>query len=283
MKKFQNPEELSLHLRRLRSEGKRLGLVPTMGALHEGHLSLVRTSRKENDITIVTIFVNPLQFNNPGDLKNYPRTLEKDIEKLEGEGCDVLFNPNPDFIYSEQPVLSMNFGKLEEVMEGKFRPGHFNGVAIIVAKLFHYCLPDNAYFGLKDLQQFRIISQMVKDLSFPVRLTGCPTYREKDGLAMSSRNLRLDPESREKASLIFQSLLLAKNILWKEGIELTKEKIKDFYEKVPGFTLEYFEIADAETLQPVSEVSKSKEVAFCIAAWIGGVRLIDNLISREDE
>lgn len=278
MKIFQNPEELSLYLKKLRSENKSLGLVPTMGALHEGHLSLIKASRKENDATIATIFVNPLQFNNSQDLSNYPRTFETDREKLEEAGCDILFNPDPKLIYPDDPLLKIHFGKLEEVMEGAFRPGHFNGVAIIVAKLFHYTHPDAAYFGLKDLQQFRIISQMVKDLSFPIRLIGCPIFREADGLAMSSRNTRLDEQSRKTAPQIYQSLLFAKEALLKDGIEQTKEKVKNFYDQFPELKLEYFEIADMETLEPVTNVMDHKTIALCVAAWLGGVRLIDNII-----
>lgn len=278
MKIFQKPEELSAYLKILRREGKTLGLVPTMGALHDGHLSLVNAAGKENDVTIATIFVNPLQFNNPEDLKHYPRTFEADRDKLVQSGCDILFNPEPEVIYSLKPVVKMEFGSLERVMEGQFRPGHFNGVAIVVSKLFHYVLPDVAYFGLKDLQQFRIISQMTKDLSFPIRLVGCPIIRESDGLAMSSRNMRLDQDSRKLAPKIYESLLLAKERLPLDGIELTKEKVKKFYESQPQFQLEYFEIADYETLQPASDVSGNKAIALCIAVFLGGVRLIDNMI-----
>ena len=276
MELFESPLALLNYLKKERNSGKSIGFVPTMGALHEGHISLVHNSIQENAVTIVSIFVNPLQFNNKKDLELYPRNLEKDLEMLEKAGCNVVFFPSSDEIYKDTPVLKLHFGKLEEIMEGKFRPGHFNGVAIIVSKLFHYVNPDKAYFGQKDLQQVCIIRQLVKDLSFPLTLVCCPILREKDGLAMSSRNTRLSSQNRPLAGKIYEALQLAKKTILTEGIENTHKTVKNFLEQYKELELEYFEIADSETLEPVLNVKEHKQVALCIAVYLDGVRLIDN-------
>jgi pantoate--beta-alanine ligase len=249
-----------------------------MGALHEGHASLFQISSAENELTIASIFVNPIQFNNLSDLKKYPRTLEKDMKILEKSGCDVVFTPSEDHMYPEKPVLNIKFGNLEEVMEGEFRPGHFNGVAIVVAKLFNLVQPDNAYFGQKDLQQFLIIRQMVKDLSFPINVKACPIIREADGLAMSSRNMRLSPEKRKVAPKIKEALDLGEKLIAQYPPEIIKEKVRSFVASVPELELEYFEIVDSETLMPLVSVKQHKGIALCISVHLDGVRLIDNLL-----
>jgi pantoate--beta-alanine ligase len=280
MKVFDSLFSMQVFLKKERFSGKSIGLVPTMGALHEGHLSLIRTSAKENEITVASIFVNPLQFNNTKDLELYPRTLEKDLEMLKESGCSAVFAPSVSEMYKEKPSLKISFGSLEEVMEGKFRPGHFNGVGIVVSKLFHIISPDKAYFGQKDLQQFAIIDRMVKDLSFPLTLVCCPIYREPDGLAMSSRNVRITSENRPIASKIYEALQLAQYSLFELGIQETKEKVAKFLSQFNQLELEYFEIANLETLEPVSDVKQHKELALCIAVYLDGVRLIDNVIVK---
>jgi pantoate--beta-alanine ligase len=277
MKVFNSSSELKLYIKNAKISGKSVGFVPTMGALHEGHLSLIQSSKKENEITVASIFVNPLQFNNSSDLAHYPRTLDQDIEKLKKVGCDLLFFPSEQEIYKETPRIKISFGKLEEVMEGKFRPGHFNGVAIVVSKLFHLVDPDNAYFGQKDLQQYLVIQQMVKDLSFPLTLHCCPIFRESDGLAMSSRNLRIPAAQREVAGKIYQALKIGKECLQTESIASTEEKVKNFLSQYPDLTLEYFEVVNSETLEPIKNVKEQKQVALCIAVYLEGIRLIDNI------
>lgn len=279
MELFESPSTLQKSLKKEKFSGKSIGFVPTMGALHEGHISLIRASVSENEITVASIFVNPLQFNNKKDLELYPRTLKKDLEMLEKAGCNVVFLPSAQDIYKEEPRLKMNFGHLEEVMEGLFRPGHFNGVAIIVSKLFHLVSPDTAYFGQKDLQQFFIIRQMVRDLSFPLVVKSCPIYREPDGLAMSSRNVRISETNRTLAGKIYESLQLGQSTLKNSrNVEETKKKVMEFLGNYKELKLEYFEIADSETLETVSDVGKHQELALCIAVYIDGVRLIDNVL-----
>ncbi len=259
-------------------EGLSIGLVPTMGALHEGHLSLIEASKKDNDVTIASIFVNPIQFNNPSDLNKYPRTLEKDMQMLKKAGCDALFAPEEQEMYASKPILKMEFGNLEKVMEGAFRPGHFAGVGIVVAKLFNIIQPSHAYFGQKDLQQFLVIQQLVNDLSFPIVLHACPIVRETDGLAMSSRNARLSEENRPLAAKIYQSLQLAEKTLYKEGIDKTKQAVVSFLAPYKELQLEYFEIASGNTLESIENLSSHKKIAFCIAVFLDEVRLIDNLV-----
>ena len=258
--------------------GKRIGFAPTMGALHQGHLSLFQKSKEENDVTIGSIFVNPIQFNQEADLIAYPRTEEEDLELLKKVGCDAVFMPSVQEMYPQKPVIRFYFGALEEVMEGAFRPGHFSGVAVVVSKLFNLVKPTNAYFGLKDYQQVAIITQLVKDLSYLINIVPCETLREPDGLAMSSRNRRLSPQKRKIASNIYQSLQLSGKLLFSEGVEITRQKIEEYYKNLPDFSLEYFEIADAETLQPVKIVNQHKRIIVCIAAYLDGVRLIDNIL-----
>ncbi len=258
---------------------KTIGFVPTMGALHSGHIQLVKRALLENDLVICSVFVNPTQFNNPDDLIKYPRTLEADQAMLAEVGCHVLFAPTVEQMYPSLPVLKFDFGSLEHIMEGKFRPGHFNGVGIVVAKLFHMVKPDKAYFGQKDIQQVAVVNRLIHDLSFGVKLIVCDTIREEDGLAMSSRNRRLSEAARVEAAQIYASLLLGKKgLLDGKSTELVKSEIADFFKAKPNFTLEYYEIADFETLEAIPEIQKGRSTAIIIAAFLDGVRLIDNLV-----
>lgn len=266
------------HMRSLRCSGKRIGFVPTMGALHEGHLQLLRASALENDVTVCSIFVNPTQFNNPDDYKLYPRTMEQDIALLESVSCDILFAPRAAEVYVQQPLLQFSFGSLETVMEGEHRPGHFNGVATIVSKLFHYVQPHRAYFGQKDLQQVAIVKQLVQALSFDLELVRYPTIREDDGLAMSSRNKRLSTEQRQTATALYKALQLAKGQLGQKPVYTIKATVEAYLAGIAQLELEYFEIADPDTLQPLEQVASGQEVALCIAAFVGPVRLIDNIL-----
>lgn len=259
--------------------GKSIGFVPTMGALHAGHISLIERSKQENDITASSIFVNPTQFNNPEDLKKYPRTLEKDCEMLEAAGCDMVFAPSAEEMYPTLPAMKFDFGSLETVMEGQFRPGHFNGVGIVVSKLFHIVKPNKAYFGLKDLQQVAVIRRMVNDLSFDLEIIPCPTLRENDGLAMSSRNVRLTPDGRKIAPQVYQSLLLAKQILENGGTSNdVQTAVNQHFAQYPAFTPEYFEVASFDTLESISAKNTAGKTAICIAIFLDGVRLIDNIV-----
>ncbi|MBF9253151.1 pantoate--beta-alanine ligase [Pontibacter sp. 172403-2] len=262
----------------LRCSGKQIGFVPTMGALHQGHLALLRASAGQNDVTICSIFVNPTQFNNSDDYKLYPRTLTQDIELLEAAGCDYLFAPDQEEIYPQQPLLQFSFGPLEAVMEGEHRPGHFNGVATVVSKLFHIVHPHRAYFGQKDLQQVAIVKQLINGLSFDVELVRYPIVREADGLAMSSRNKRLSPEQREVATSLYKALQLARAQLLQQPVASIKATVAAYLASINQLTPEYFEIAHPDTLQPVAEVRDVQEVALCIAAFVGPVRLIDNIL-----
>lgn len=256
----------------------RIGLIPTMGALHEGHLDLVRRSLQKTDVSIVSIFVNPIQFNNPEDFAKYPATLDQDLEKLRNLGVQYVFVPDVKSMYASLPQLKMDFGDLERVLEGKFRPGHFNGVGIVVSKLFHLIRPHHAFFGQKDLQQVAIIKRLVTDLSFQLELEVVETKRESDGLAMSSRNLRLSPEDRVKALLLSKSLNFAKTELLAGQSWLSiREKIQLLFDQEEDCQLEYMELVHPETFQIQDQLNSSVKSSICIAAFVGEVRLIDNL------
>ena len=279
MQVFHTIADLRYYLLLQRLQGKSVGFVPTMGALHVGHLSLIEASRLANDLTVCSIFVNPIQFNNPDDLARYPRTLEADCVMLDIARCDVVFAPSAEEMYAEKPVLKFDFGDLERVMEGKFRPGHFNGVGIVVAKLFNIVQPERTYFGQKDLQQVAVIRRMMIDLGFQMEHNVCATLREADGLAMSSRNRNLTPDERQIASHIYKGLCNAKEALvsGKTTAEVHEGMTAHFAEQ-PAFRLEYFEIVHAHTLQTVEAIQPIGETALCIAAYLGKVRLIDNVI-----
>jgi len=278
MKIFHGIQEIREYVLGQKSLGKTIGFVPTMGALHNGHQRLVECSLNENDTTICSIFVNPTQFNNPLDLQNYPRDLASDIELLTQIGCDAAFAPNASEMYHKQTSIRMDFGMLESTMEGRFRPGHFSGVGIIVAKLFNIIDPDKAYFGKKDLQQLAVIKSMVRDLDFNVEVVPVETVRETGGLALSSRNKLLSDEERIIASNLYASLLLAKEKLSKGFSPLKiKSDINKHFDRIAGIKLEYFEIVDSATLQNIESINSTSEVSLCVAAHIGNVRLIDNM------
>jgi len=262
-----------------RRAGRRIGLIPTMGALHEGHLQLVRAAAAECDDVVASIFVNPTQFNNPDDLRLYPRLPEQDTAMLAGAGCTALFMPGVAEIYPQPTVLRFDFGLLERVMEGAHRPGHFNGVATVVSKLFHLARPHRAYFGQKDFQQVAVVRQLIADLSFDLELVVAPTIRETDGLAMSSRNRRLSPEARAVAPVLYRVLQAAAQQV-REGMapaEVQAQALAALAQQ-PQFTPEYFEVADAQTLQPLASYAAGQPVVLCVAAHLGGVRLIDNVV-----
>lgn len=282
MQVIKSPNDILIKSRDFRFQSKHIGLVPTMGALHDGHLSLTQRSVQDNDATIVSIFVNPLQFNNPEDLVNYPKTLNADLKLLEDAGVDIVYIPSEEAMYRSKPAVSVDFGPLAGRLEGKYRPGHFRGVGIVVSKLLHHCNPDKAYFGLKDLQQYLLIKKMVEDLSFPVEVIGLPIKRESSGLAMSSRNKRLSPRGIEISSNLYKGLELARTEWEREsGPDETKSVAIDFYNKTDGLEIEYFYIVDAESLVDVTG-NNSQSVAFCVAGYVEGVRLIDNLYLRQD-
>ncbi len=258
-----------------------IGFVPTMGALHEGHLSLVRQAVAENPVVVVSIFVNPTQFNDPKDLENYPRTLEDDLMLLEPTGCTLVFAPNAKEVYPEPDLRKFNFGTLEQVMEGEHRPGHFNGVAQVVSKLFDMVRPNNAYFGLKDFQQLAIIKNMVKQLRLPIEIVPCDIVRETNGLAMSSRNKLLTSEQRENAALISETLFKTKELKRYKSVDELKEWVVENINNSPFLDVEYFEIVDDEQLQPVRNWNEKNTKIGCVAAFCGKIRLIDNVVLND--
>lgn len=275
---FKEIKPLRDYLAGIRKAPGRLGLVPTMGALHAGHISLVKACQWENDHTLCTIFVNPIQFNNQVDLENYPVSLDEDLSLLKRINCEALFCPSAFEMYPSDPHISFGFNHLDETLEGQSRPGHFSGVALVVSKLFHITEPDAAYFGQKDYQQYCVIRQLSQDLNFPVELRCMPIVREPDGLAMSSRNRRLSPEEREKAPIFYQLLSEAKRAI-REGTPWSEVKsdVKASIERVPGASLEYFEAADARSLRVLDAIHDSGNVLLLTAGYVGRVRLIDNL------
>ena len=276
---FKEIEPLKAFLNQKRAQQNAIGLVPTMGALHAGHIRLIAASKTENQTTVCSIYVNPTQFNNPSDLQNYPRTLETDIALLEQEKCDVLFCPDNLAMYPRPSTLQFDFGRLDKVLEGEFRPGHFSGVAMVVSKLFNIVQPDRAYFGQKDFQQFKIISKLVDELKFDLDLRCVPTVRESNGLAMSSRNKRLSEQDRSRALVFFNALTLAREEI-KKNIELrdVKEHVRTFCDTVDGVRLEYFEAADRENLILLDSVKEPDRSVLLIAGFVGSVRLIDNMM-----
>ena len=260
-----------------KEEGLKIGFVPTMGALHEGHLSLVEKAGKETDFVVVSIFVNPTQFNDKGDLERYPRDLNKDVALLTPTPCQLVFAPEADEIYPEPDTRQFNFGTLEQVMEGKFRPGHFNGVAQVVSRLFDIVKPDKAYFGQKDFQQLAIINEMVRKLNLPVEIVPCPIIRETDGLAMSSRNMLLSAEQRINAVNISATLFEAKNKTGELSVEELCQWVINRVNENEYLNTEYFEIVNDTTLLPVLSWDEPCKKIGCIAVHCGKIRLIDNI------
>ncbi len=264
-----------------KKNGSQIGLVPTMGALHKGHLALVKRSLEENDVTVVSIFVNPIQFNKQADLKAYPRTPEKDLPELEKLDVDLVFTPEEVDLYPEKPSVSISFGTMEHVLEGAFRPDHFGGVGVIVSKLFHLTQPDRAYFGLKDLQQFLLIKRMAHELNFPIEVVGVATQREPSGLALSSRNQRLSKEGLDVAAHIYQGLQKMEAHLLKSGDPIeARSRAMDFYGSIEGLDVEYLEVVNAKNLDTLRQLIDVNELAICFAGYVEGVRLIDNLYLR---
>lgn len=276
---YHHKDEISPIIEALKSQKKTIGFVPTMGALHRGHLSLIAKSLAQNHCTIVSIFVNPTQFNNSEDLKNYPRTLERDLEILKTITDDVMvFAPTVDDIYgSDITATRFEFGGLEHEMEGKFRSGHFDGVGTIVKRLFEIVKPNNAYFGEKDFQQLRIIQKLVENFQIPVKIVGCEIFREKDGLAMSSRNERLKPALRHASPFIYSTLKAAKKQFGTKSAKEVSEWVKNQFQNQDLLDLEYFIIADENNLKPVDKILKNKSYRAFIAVYADDIRLIDNI------
>lgn len=266
-----------------KQENKTVGLVPTMGALHAGHKSLVDRARKENDIVVVSVFVNPTQFNNKQDLVTYPRTEERDCALLEAAGCDVVFMPAVEEVYPEPDNRQFDLGAVAEVMEGAHRPGHFNGVAQIVSKLFSFVEPDRAYFGEKDFQQIAVIRKMVQLEGFKLQIVACPIKREDDGLALSSRNVRLTAEQRQLAPNIYRVLKESCNFAKSHTVAETEKFVVDSLNALPQMAVEYYSIVDALTMQPVSDWADADSITGCITVYCGEVRLIDNIAYKKAE
>lgn len=259
-------------------EHKKIGFVPTMGALHMGHLDLVQASLAACDCTVVSIFVNPTQFTSAKDFETYPKTIDQDLGLLRDAGVDAVFTPDTQTVYPQATALNLDFGDLENVLEGKFRPGHFSGVGLVVSKLFHLIRPHVAYFGQKDLQQVAVIKRLVNDLSFPLQINTVPTRRESSGLALSSRNIRLNGEQKGQALILIQSLRKAKTaLLAGDAWTAIKLEIERDFNEQPSAELEYFELVDPQTFKMFQEFDPNQKSSLCVAAAIGEVRLIDNL------
>jgi len=284
MKILRTVEEIKAFAGTACQQGGTIGLVPTMGALHEGHLSLIHKARQQNDLVVVSVFVNPIQFNNQEDLAKYPRTVEADCEKLAAAGADIAFVPSVEEMYPEPVNTVYHFGPIEEVMEGPRRPGHFSGVAVVVRRLFDLTQPNRAYFGEKDYQQIAIIRNLLEQIKYPIEIVPCPIVRAEDGLALSSRNMRLSAEARAVAPNIYATLQQAVEMSEVEDVESVRDYVIETlssFQEINGldeslrFEPEYFEIVDDTTLQPITDWADAKGIVGCIAVWLTGVRLID--------
>ena len=278
MKVIRTVEELKSVVGALKAEGKSVGLVPTMGALHDGHVSLMEKARGDNDVVVVSVFVNPTQFNNPDDLRTYPRTEEADCARMRDAGVDIAFIPSVEEIYPEPDNRVFDLGKVAEVMEGAMRPGHFNGVAQIVSKLFRMVEPTRAYFGEKDFQQIAVIRRMVEIEGFKnLEIVDCPIKREADGLALSSRNVRLTPHQREIAPNIHRIMVESLDKARDCSVEEVKRSVIDAVNAYPEMDVEYYEIVNAADMQPITDWSQATQAVGCITVYVGDVRLIDNI------
>ena len=278
MKVIRTVEELKSVVGALKAEGKSVGLVPTMGALHDGHVSLMEKARGDNDVVVVSVFVNPTQFNNPDDLRTYPRTEEADCARMRDAGVDIAFIPSVEEIYPEPDNRVFDLGKVAEVMEGAMRPGHFNGVAQIVSKLFRMVEPTRAYFGEKDFQQIAVIRRMVEIEGFKnLEVVDCPIKREADGLALSSRNVRLTPHQREIAPNIHRIMVESLDKARDCSVEEVKRSVIDAVNAYPEMDVEYYEIVNAADMQPITDWSQATQAVGCITVYLGYVRLIDNI------
>lgn len=272
--------ELKKQVGRLRDEHKSIGFVPTMGALHQGHLQLVSRCVAENNACVVSLFINPTQFNDKNDFNRYPRTLENDTALLASVGCAIVFAPSAEEMYTPsemETVFDFDFGGLDEVMEGIFRPGHFNGVVQVVSKLFSMVTPDKAYFGEKDFQQLAIIRRMVQVMNFPIEIVGCPIVREKSGLALSSRNALLSEQERTTAAVIYRILSESKQLMHEKTVAETKAWVIDRLNAIDGLKVEYYEIVNGNSLQSITDWSDADYVVGCVTVYCGKVRLIDNI------
>lgn len=281
MKIVHTIEDLQNELSKQKAAGKTVGLVPTMGALHAGHASLVERCVSQNDITVVSIFVNPTQFNDKNDLEKYPRTFEADSELLEKCGATYVFAPSVAEMYPQPDTRQFSYPPLDTVMEGAFRPGHFNGVCQIVTKLFDAVQPHRAYFGEKDFQQLAIIREMVRQMNYPIEIVGCPIVREGDGLALSSRNTRLSSAERKNALKISQTLFESRTFAAEHSVAETKQFVEETIAAAPGLKLEYFQLVDGNTLQPIENWADTGYAVGCITVFCGDVRLIDNIKYKE--
>jgi len=280
MRIFTLKSDLIRYLQKARMEGKKIGLVPTMGALHAGHLALVRASVKESDLTVSSIFVNPAQFNNPDDLKKYPRTFDQDIRLLEQEGCEVVYAPGVEDLYDPNSagIIKFDLGNFNAVLEGKHRPGHFNGVALVVSKLFNIVLPDFSYFGQKDLQQYHLIEHLTREMSYNIQIRCVPTVRDSDGLAMSSRNLRIPEALRPLAPVFYQCLTGGKEMIQSgESIAAVKQWVGEQFSSSEHLALEYYEAVDTRSFTLVDRITDKENTALCIAGYLNNIRLIDNV------
>lgn len=278
MQVLKSKNELVSLIDNYKKEGKTIGFVPTMGALHNGHLSLVKECKKNSDIAVVSIFVNPTQFNDPEDLKRYPRTLEKDTELLKTVDCDLIFAPSVEEIYPEPDTRKFDFGYLESVMEGAKRPGHFNGVGQVVSRLFDIVRPDKAFFGMKDFQQVAIIKNMVKQLNYNIQIVPCPIVREESGLALSSRNTLLDANHKKNAPHIYATLKKARNLASELSVSDLKKWITDEINSNSYLETEYVEIVDDTTLKITEDWKEAGTKVACVAVYAGNIRLIDNIV-----
>jgi len=279
---FRTRTEVHSYLEKVKIDGNSIGFVPTMGALHEGHLSLIDAARTKADVVVCSIFVNPTQFSDKKDLENYPRPIEDDIKKLEGANCDVLFLPKVDEMYNSNDNWHIKLNDFDTILEGEIRPGHYQGVTQIVKKLFDIVRPDYAFFGQKDFQQFVIISYMVKKLGINIQLIRCPIIRENDGLAMSSRNVYLSKEDRQNALSLFNSLTRAKEEFSHMSIPQVKKNAMDYLSNAVGIKVEYFELYDINTFEPASS-KQAENVIALVAARVGNIRIIDNMILSNNQ
>ncbi len=283
MEVFQKKTALTDYIAGMKGDSQRIGFVPTMGALHEGHLSLIRRATEENDSTVCSIFVNPTQFDDPSDLQQYPRQLKEDIHTLEKEGVDVVFTPSRTEMYPSglEEEVPYEFGHLSRVMEGKYREGHFQGVAQIVAKLLEAVRPHYLYLGQKDYQQYLIVRSLIRQMKVDVETVLCPIIREEDGLAVSSRNVRLTKEERRQAPQIYETLLYCKRLLGEKPVRKLKKEALQRLGKVPTFKeIDYFEIVDAEQLKVIDSLKKTQDIIACAAVRLENVRLIDNMFLK---
>lgn len=278
MQVFTTIKDLNSTLRVLIKMGKTIGFVPTMGALHQGHISLINYSKEQCDITVCSIFVNPTQFNNPDDLDKYPKTPENDKLLLEKAGCDFLYTPSVEDIYPEKDNRKFDFGFLDTVLEGALRPGHFNGVGQVVSILLEHVAPNKAFFGSKDYQQVMVVKELVKQLNMPIEIISCPILREADGLAMSSRNIRLNDQERIIASLIPKIVLKASIIVKTQGINESKQFVEEITSKITDMKLDYFEVCDSSSLKKINKFDATSPTILLIALFVGKTRLIDNLV-----